>query len=95
MKFSTANWLTIILAVIAAVSISIYFYLDANDMMFPLLAVIIKPLMIVTLLLTTVLLLANIMASKRKEERITRHHFLKAFVIILCLFMFRLIVSLA
>lgn len=93
MKFSTARGLTIILAVVAAVSITTYFYLDEKDMMIPFLALIIKPLMMVTLFPAAFLLLASIMASSKKEEQITRHNFLNAFVILICLFAFRTFVT--
>ena len=92
MEFSTARWLAIILIAIGAVSISTYFYLDAKDMMIPFLAVIIKPLMMVTLFPAVYFLLASILASTKQQEKITKHNFQKAAVILVCLIAFRLIV---
>ncbi|MEZ7172677.1 hypothetical protein [Sporosarcina sp. OR05] len=93
MKFSTARGLAIILGVVATVSITTYFYLDEKDMMIPFLALIIKPLMMVTLFPTVFLLLASILATSKNEEKITRHNFLNAFVILICLIAFRTFVT--
>lgn len=91
MKYSTSIWLTIISFTIGAIPISIYFYLDAHNKMIPYLPVIVRPIVVIAFLIAVFLLLANIMASSRKEERIKKSYFQKAFVILICLIAFRLI----
>ena len=94
MKFSTARWLTIALFSTAAILITWYFYLDAKDKMIPFLATIFRPLGVGLLLCTCIILLANIMATRKEEEKITKQHFQSAFVVLICLFAFRVITSL-
>jgi len=91
MKFSTARWLAIMFFSIAAIVITLFFYLDAKDKMIPVLPVIIRPVGVGTLLSAVFLLLASIMATRKNEERITKQNFQSAFIVIICLIAFRVI----
>lgn len=94
MKFTTARWLTIMFFSIAAIVITSFFYLDAKDMMIPILPVIIKPVGVGTLLFAVFIILASIMATRKKEERITKQNFQSAFIILICIITFRVITEL-
>lgn len=94
MQYKTARWLTLLFSSIAAISITLYFYLDANDRMIPILPVIIKPLGVGMLLPAVYILLASIMASTKEEERITKQNFKSAFIVLICLIAFKVITSL-
>ena len=71
MKFSTAKWIAVLLGSAAIVAISTYFFLDAKDMMIPVLAMFIKPFMMVTLIPLVLLLAAMLMVDNKEEKRIT------------------------
>ena len=94
MKFSTARWLTLMFASIAAIVITSYFYLDAKDRKIPIFPVIIRPAAAGTLLAACFVLLASIMATRKDEERITKQHFKSSFIILVCLIAFRVITNL-
>lgn len=93
MEFKTARWWSLLLSLVAIVSITTYFYLDSKDAVPALLTLIIKPLMMITLFPTVFLLLTSLLATRKSEERIEKHHFQNAFVILVCLVAFRVFVT--
>lgn len=93
MEFKTARWWSLLLSLVAIVSITTYFYLDGKDAVPAFLALSIKPLMMIILFPTVFLLLASILASTKSEERIGKHHFKNAVVILVCLVAFRVLVT--
>ena len=70
MKYSTAKWIAVLLG-FGHCGISSYFFLDAKDMMIPVLAMFIKPFMMVTLIPLVLLLAAMLMVDNEEEKRIT------------------------
>ncbi|MFC5466392.1 hypothetical protein [Lederbergia graminis] len=91
MKFSTAKWMALIFVAIAVIFIGLYFYLDAQDSMIPLLRLLVRPVGAGTLLFAAFIMLASLMAQRKKQEQITIQNFLGSFLILVCLIGVRLI----
>ena len=93
MKFSTAKWIAVLLGSVAIVAISTYFFLDAKDMMIPVLAMFIKPFMMVTLIPLVLLLAAMLMVDNKEEKRITGKVLKRATVLLGALLCYKLFTS--
>ena len=93
MKFSTAKWIAVLLGIVAIVAISTYFFLDAKDMMIPVLAMFIKPFMMVTLIPLVLLLAAMLMVDNKEEKRITGKVLKRATVLLGALLCYKLLTS--
>ena len=89
MKFSTAIWISGILGSISIVAIATYFILDAKNMMFPFLLLIIKPLLTITMVPVIILLAAMLMASSKQEKQITRQSFKRAGMLLGALLLYK------
>lgn len=93
MKYSTAKWIAVLLGIVAIVAISSYFFLDAKDMMIPVLAMFIKPFMMVTLIPLVLLLAAMLMVDNKEEKRITGKVLKRATVLLGALLCYKLLTS--
>ena len=93
MKYSTAKWIAVLLGIVAIVAISTYFFLDAKDMMIPVLAMFIKPFMMVTLIPLVLLLAAMLMVDNKEEKRITGKVLKRATVLLGALLCYKLLTS--
>lgn len=93
MKFSTAKRIAVLLGSAAIVAISTYFFLDAKDMMIPVLAMFIKPFMMVTVIPLVLLLATMLMVDNKEEKRITGIVLKRATVLLGVLLCYKLLTS--
>lgn len=89
MNYSTALWISGVLGTISIVTITVYFILDANEMMISFLYKNIELILTLTMPPVIFLLAAILMAKNKQEERITRQAIKRAVALISALLLYK------
>lgn len=89
MNYSTALWISGVLGTVSIVTITVYFILDANEMMISFLYKNIELILTLTMPPVIFLLAAILMAKNKQEERITRQTIKRAGALISALLLYK------
>ncbi|WP_405099318.1 hypothetical protein [Oceanobacillus sp. FSL H7-0719] len=90
MNYSTALWISGVLGTISIVTITVYFILDANEIMISFLYKNIELILTLTMPPVIFLLAAILMAKNKQEERSTRQAIKRAVALISALLLYKI-----